>query len=88
MKGRRLIGSMFLVAVGIVLGGCAHGTGIEFAGFGSSLESDDLGRGDGGGAKLELNPLDGCFNLPKLRGRDPLSPSLGKGLSGSGESPL
>jgi len=58
MKGRKLIGSVFLVAVGIALGGCRHGTGIELGAFGSSLKSDDLGQGYGGGAKLELNPID------------------------------
>jgi hypothetical protein len=58
MKGRKLIGSVFLVVAGIVLGGCAHGTGIELGAFGASLNSDDLGQGHGGGAKLELNPID------------------------------
>jgi len=58
MKGRKLIGSVFLVAACIVLGGCSHGTGIELGAFGSSLKSDDLGQGYGGGAKLELNPID------------------------------
>ena len=41
-----------------VLGGCSHGTGIELGAFGSSLKSDDLGQGYGGGAKLELKPID------------------------------
>ncbi len=58
MKGRIRIGSALLVAAGIVLGGCSHGTGIELGAFGSSLKSDDLGQGYGGGAKLELNPID------------------------------
>jgi opacity protein-like surface antigen len=58
MKGRKLIGSVLLIAAGIVLGGCSHGTGIELGAFGSSLKSEDLGRGYGGGAKLELNPID------------------------------
>ena len=58
MKGRRLISLTLLVGVCAVLGGCSHGTGIELAGFGSSLNSDDLGQGYGGGAKLELNPID------------------------------
>jgi opacity protein-like surface antigen len=58
MKGRRLVGSVFLVTACMVLGGCRHGTGIELGAFGSSLNSEDLGRGYGGGAKLELNPVD------------------------------
>jgi len=58
MKGRKLISLALLVGVCAVLGGCSHGTGIELGAFGSSLKSDDLGQGYGGGAKLELNPID------------------------------
>ncbi len=58
MKGRRFISLAFLVGVYAVLGGCRHGSGIEMGAFGSSLKSDDLGQGYGGGAKLELNPID------------------------------
>ena len=58
MKGRRRIGSALLVAAGLMLGGCGHGTGIELGAFGSSLDSDDLGQGYGGGAKLEFNLID------------------------------
>ena len=45
-------------ALAVVLGGCSHGSGLEFGAFGSSLDSDDLGDGYGGGAKLEINPID------------------------------
>jgi len=55
MNGKGFIG---LVLVALVLGGCSHGSGVEFGMFGSSLDSDDLGAGYGGGAKLELNPID------------------------------
>lgn len=58
MTWRRLIALVLLGAGGAVLGGCGHGTGIELGPFGSSLESDDLGHGYGGGAKLELSPID------------------------------
>jgi opacity protein-like surface antigen len=58
MKGRKLIGSVLLLAAGLILGGCGHGTGIELGAFGSSLDSHDLGQGHGGGAKLEFNLID------------------------------
>ena len=58
MKGKRLVGLALLVAACALPGGCSHGTGIELGAFGSSLKSDDLGQGYGGGAKLELNPID------------------------------
>ena len=57
MKGKKFIGLTLLSVSCVVLSGC-HGTGIEMAGFGSSINSDDLGQGHGGGAKLELNPID------------------------------
>jgi opacity protein-like surface antigen len=47
-----------LAAACVFLAGCAHGSGIEMGFFGSSLDGDDLGQGYGGGAKLELNPID------------------------------
>ena len=58
MKARQLIGFVLLAAIALVLGGCAHGSGLEFGAFGSSLDSDDLGAGYGGGAKVEINPID------------------------------
>jgi len=54
-------GFVLLLLIGgsaLVLGGCSHGSGVELGVFGSSLDSDDLGEGYGGGAKLELNPID------------------------------
>lgn len=38
--------------------GCSTGSGVEVAAFGTYLDSDDLGDGYGGGAKVELNPID------------------------------
>jgi hypothetical protein len=58
MKGKRIIGVVLLVILCMVLGGCSHGSGLELGAFGSSLNSNDLGQGYGGGAKLELNPVD------------------------------
>jgi hypothetical protein len=58
MDARQFIGLMLLAATGLCLAGCAHGSGVELGVFGSSLDSDDLGEGYGGGAKLELNPID------------------------------
>ncbi len=58
MKARRFAGLALLAAAALVLGGCAHGSGLEFGAFGSSLDSDDLGAGYGGGAKVEINPID------------------------------
>ena len=58
MKGKKLIGLALLVAASIVLGGCHHGPGIELGAYGSSLKSNDLGQGYGGGAKMELRLID------------------------------
>lgn len=58
MNGKGFIGVVLVAMVALVIGGCSHGSGVEFGMFGSSLDSDDLGDGYGGGAKLELNPLD------------------------------
>lgn len=38
--------------------GCSTGSGLECGLFGSYLDSDDLGKGYGGGAKVEFNPID------------------------------
>jgi len=58
MKGKGCIGLAGLAMMALLVGGCAHGSGLEFGAFGSSLDSDDLGDGYGGGAKIELNPID------------------------------
>jgi hypothetical protein len=58
MKMKGFVGVAALVALALAGGGCSHGSGVEFGAFGSSLDSDDLGDGYGGGAKLELNPID------------------------------
>lgn len=55
-------GCMVLVLAGAVamlsVGGCMTGPLIESGVFASSVDADDLGEGYGGGAKLELNPID------------------------------
>jgi hypothetical protein len=48
---------MLLVAVSLVVGGCLSGPGAEMGFFGTSHDSEDLGQGYGGGAKLELKPI-------------------------------
>ena len=58
MNGKGFIGLILVAMLALVVGGCSHGSGVEFAAFGSTLNSDDLGDGYGGGAKLELNPVD------------------------------
>ncbi len=58
MDHREWIGLALLAAASVFLAGCSHGSGVEFGVFGSSLDSDDLGEGYGGGAKLEINPID------------------------------
>ena len=58
MNAKGLLGVAVLAMLSVVVAGCSHGSGIEFGAFGSSLDSDDLGDGYGGGVKLELNPID------------------------------
>jgi len=58
MKRKGLIGLLLAIAMSLIVGGCSHGSGVEFGAFAASLDSDDLGDGYGGGAKLELNPID------------------------------
>jgi len=58
MKVRLFVGLVLAAALALALSGCSHGSGIEFGVFGSSLDSDDLGDGRGGGVKLEVNPID------------------------------
>jgi len=48
-----------LLALAVVcLNGCTAGSMAELGVFGSYLDSDDLGTGYGGGAKLEVKPTD------------------------------
>jgi len=49
---------MWLAGASLTLGGCTTGSGIEMGFFGATHDSDDLGQGYGGGAKLEVNPID------------------------------
>lgn len=49
---------LMALAFSLIIGGCSHGSGVEFGAFAASLDSDDLGEGYGGGVKLELNPID------------------------------
>jgi hypothetical protein len=58
MIAKRFTGLTLIAILSLVSGGCMTGSGIEMGVFGSSLDSDDLGQGYGGGAKLELNPID------------------------------
>jgi len=58
MITRHCVALALLIAMGVFLAGCSHGSGVELGVFGSSLDSDDLGDGYGGGVKLELNPID------------------------------
>ncbi|NLH44040.1 MAG: hypothetical protein GX448_19560 [Planctomycetes bacterium] len=58
MKAKQVVGLALLAATALVLGGCMHGSGLEVGAFGSSLDSRDLGAGYGGGAKVEINPID------------------------------
>jgi opacity protein-like surface antigen len=58
MNGKGILGIAVAAILALGFGGCSHGSGVEFGAFGTSLDSDDLGDGYGGGAKLELNPID------------------------------
>ncbi len=58
MSLKRFVRLMLLAILSVSVAGCAHGSGLELGAFGSSLDSDDLGEGYGGGAKLEFNPVD------------------------------
>jgi opacity protein-like surface antigen len=58
MNAKGFLGLALLAMLAIIAAGCAHGSGLELGAFGSSLDSDDLGDGYGGGAKLEWNPID------------------------------
>jgi len=58
MKTARRIGWVLLAVAAVCLNGCTAGSLVELGVFGSSLDSDDLGTGYGGGAKLEVKPTD------------------------------
>ncbi|HNY77586.1 MAG: outer membrane beta-barrel protein [Sedimentisphaerales bacterium] len=47
-----------LAVLALAGAGCSTGSGLECGVFGAYLDSDDLGEGYGGGAKVELNPID------------------------------
>ncbi len=49
---------MLLALAVVFLNGCTAGSLAELGAFGSYLDSDDLGPGYGGGAKLEVKPTD------------------------------
>lgn len=49
---------MLLALAVVFLNGCTAGSLAELGVFGSYLDSDDLGPGYGGGAKLEVKPTD------------------------------
>lgn len=58
MYAKGFVVVLLLAVLALVGTGCSTGSGVELAAFGSSLDSDDLGDGYGGGAKVELNPID------------------------------
>jgi hypothetical protein len=49
---------MLLAVASMSMAGCSAGSAAALGLFGSYLDSDDLGTGYGGGAKLELKPTD------------------------------
>ena len=58
MDVKGLIGLTLAAVVALSTGGCMFGSGVELGVFGSTLDSDDLGDGRGGGVKLEANLVD------------------------------
>jgi hypothetical protein len=58
MNRARGIGGVLLALAVVCLNGCTAGSMAELGVFGSYLDSDDLGTGYGGGAKLEVKPTD------------------------------
>jgi hypothetical protein len=59
MSSQGVIGVVSLALLSLVIGGCGStGTGVEVGAFGTYLDGGDLGTGWGGGAKLEMNPID------------------------------
>jgi hypothetical protein len=57
MKKARGVG-LVLLAAAVGMGGCTAGSVAELGVFGTYLDSDDLNDGYGGGAKLEVKPID------------------------------
>jgi len=57
MKMRGFLSAVLVVVAAAGLTGSAAGSVIEFGAFASYVNSDDLDTGYGGGAKLELQPL-------------------------------
>lgn len=58
MNARGVIILLLSAALAVAGAGCSTGSGLECGVFGSYLDSDDLGKGYGGGAKVEINPID------------------------------
>lgn len=58
MNTGRGVGLVLLAVASVCLSGCTAGSVLELGVFGSYVDSDDLGDGFGGGAKLEVKPLD------------------------------
>jgi len=58
MSAKGIIGLALLAAFSLAGSGCMTGSGLEMGLYGSSMDADDLGTGYGGGAKVELNPID------------------------------
>jgi len=59
MSRKGLIGVVSAAVLSLAIGGCGStGSGVEFGAFGTYLDGGDLGTGWGGGAKLEMNPID------------------------------
>jgi hypothetical protein len=59
MSRKGFIGLVSAAVLCLAIGGCGStGSGVEFGAFGSYLDAGDLGSGYGGGAKLEMNPID------------------------------
>jgi hypothetical protein len=58
MSAKGIIGLALLAAFSLAGSGCMTGSGLEVGAYGSTMDADDLGTGYGGGAKVELNPID------------------------------
>ncbi len=55
---KKYLGLTLLAAMSVSIAGCGAGSTAAVGVFGSYLDSDDLGDGYGGGAKLEIKPID------------------------------
>jgi hypothetical protein len=58
MGAKGILGVVLLAAFSLAGSGCMTGSGLEMGIYGTGMDSDDLGEGYGGGAKVELNPID------------------------------